>query len=261
MEMDKLEYKKIAIIGRGHMGEALYKGLLNIGLKKENLVVSNSSTTNRAAIQRVNWVIISVKPFDVKNVLESTHNIIEDKIIISAAAGVSSKALKKYTNNNAQKIIRIMPNLYVSINDGVLGVFAGEHIVNSEKKEVINLLEKLGLVIEVKNEADLDIVTLMCGCGPALTSYFVKQISDYGVQNGLSKKESSKIAAKVFASTLKYLDKMNVTSEVVINSVSTRGGITESIINALEDNRVGLKITKSLDIGKARLKALTKSLL
>ena len=67
--MDKLENKKLAIIGIGHLGRAIYKGLINSGFKKENIILSNSSKNNKKAVLQANWILLCVKPLLVHQVV------------------------------------------------------------------------------------------------------------------------------------------------------------------------------------------------
>ena len=237
MEKVILENKKIAVIGAGHIGQAIIKGLINSGkIKKSNIFISNK-LNNIAIAKKSDYVFIAIKPFLVKEVLKEIKPVIKNKIILSVAAGVSLEMLLSYSNVS-QKIIRLMPNIPISENKGVIGFFANNNISNSEKNIIIKLVSLLGKVIMVKKEEGLDILTLVTGCGPAISAYFMNIISSYAENQGFPQKESINIALKVFEGTTNYLNENNLSPSKLIESVATKGGVTEVIINSL--NKVGM---------------------
>lgn len=256
--MDKLD-KKIAIIGVGHLGSSLAKGLLNSGFKNENLILSNSLENNRIAAKEADWIILAVKPFIVKKVLEEIKDDISHKLLISAAAAISITSINKYVKNG-QKILRIMPNIPVTYNNGLIGLFANKAVSKLEKKELIDLLSLLGLVLEVKKETDLDEITLISACGPAIVSQFMEFMSNYGIQRGLTSELSRKLAQQTFRSTLSYLDHSALTPAELILSVSTKGGITETILQNMDTNELSTNFINSMDAGYQKLTKLKESL-
>lgn len=184
--MDKLENKKIAIIGGGHIGLALIQGLINSGkVSSSQLIVANPSlskithlkkhgveitTDNRIAAVKATLVFLAVKPFVVDQVLLEISDLVKDKLIISLAAVVTIDKLINRVKNT--KVLRIMPNMSISCNQGVIGLYA-KKLTGQDKKHIRELLTCLGLVVEVKKEKDLDALTLLSGCGPAIVAQFM----------------------------------------------------------------------------------------
>ena len=256
--MDKLD-KKIAIIGVGHIGSSLAKGLLNSGFKKENLILSNSAKNNRKAVSQADWILLAVKPFMVRQVLVEIKDDISNKLLISVAAAISVTSISKYARNG-QKIIRIMPNIPVAYNNGLIGLYANKAVSKLDKKEIVNILSLLGLVLEVKREKELDEITLISACGPAIVSQFIEYLSNYGIKRGLSSELSRKLAQQTFRSTISYLDNSAFTPATLIQSVSTKGGISEAILQDMENNQLSSSFNNSMDSGYQKLTKLKESL-
>lgn len=259
MEMDKLD-KKIAIIGAGNMGKSLMKGLINSGFKKNNLIVSNKSGENENAVLKADWIILAVKPSIISGVIQEIKDMVQDKLLLSVAAAVSISSIEKYSGNKNQKIIRIMPNIAVAYNQGVTGLFANKNVSSTVKKEVISLFSGLGLVVDLKKDKDLDTITLISACSPAIIAYFMEMFSEYGVVHGLSAKESEKIVLQALKGTVEYLEESNFTSSQLKQSVATKGGITEEIIKNLDTKNVALHFKESLDKGYNKIKIVKKDL-
>lgn len=250
--------KKIAIIGMGHLGKALQQGLLASGIKKRNLLVSNSSEDNRDVAARADWIILAVKPVVVSSVIREIQDLLAGKLIISAAAGVSLAHLKAYTKNSKQQVIRIMPNLPVAYQQGIIGIYASSR--SQFKSDFLVLIARLGTVIEVKKEADLESVTLLAGCGPAIVAYCISMLMDEGIAMGLSKKNAELTALQTYHGTLAYLELSGLTPKKLQKFVATKGGVTEEIIAALDKSGMPFLFAESLRKGKARIDALKASL-
>jgi pyrroline-5-carboxylate reductase len=258
MEMVKLKSnmnKKIGIIGMGHMGKALMKGLVSTGFAESDIAVSNNAQNNRKVVQKADWIFIVVKPSKVLQVLENSKDLLTNKIVISSATGVSVAKIEKY----AQKIIRIMPNITVSYNEGVIGMFANKNVSKVEKNEVVKLLSLLGMIILCKSESDLDALTIISGCGSAIVAYFIEMLAQSGQKFGLSKNVSEKVTLQTFLGTCMFLQKTNQSALQLQKNVATKGGITEEILQSLDDNGLQILFAKSLKKGKMKINALKAS--
>lgn len=265
MAMDKFD-KKIAIIGGGHIGQALAEGFLNSGkIISSQLVISNPSleklahlakqgveiiSDNAVAAEKADIIFLAVKPLTTGQVLREVDSLVKGKTVISLAAVVSIKNLKEYSKN--AEIIRIMPNMAIACNQGVIGLFG--NIQN--KNEIKQLLSVLGSVIEMEKEEDLDSLTLLSGCGPAIVSRFIELLANYGIKVGLSAEISQKIAFQTFKGTISTLEKSNLSPSQLIQSVSTKGGISEAILNALDDNRMFESFNQSMECGRNKINEL-----
>lgn len=259
MEKDMLGNKKIAIIGAGHMGKAITEGLIKSKkIKPSNIFISNKSN-NIYIVKKADYIFIAVKPFKVKEVLDEIRLFIGNKIILSVAAGISLEILLNYSNTN-QKIIRLMPNIPVSENKGVIGFFSNKNILNSEKNQIIKLISLLGKVFELKKEEDLDSLTLIGGCGPAISAYFINLLSNFAVSQGFSQAESIDMTLKIFEGTVSYLQNNNLTPSQLIKSVATKGGVTEAILNELNINNVDKLFTGAMKKGNGKIKKLKEKI-
>ena len=258
MEMDKLKSKKIAIIGMGHMGKALYEGLLKGGFKKDHLFLSNRAVDNHKVVKNADWVILTVKPFAIKQVVEDIAPLIKGKVLLSAAAGISIDKIVTYAGNNKQPIVRIMPNLPIACNQGVIGLFANKYV--SEKSKVVSIFSLLGKIIHCKKEADLEILTIISGCGPAIVAYCINMLAYSGQTFGLKKTVSNKIALETFLGTLVLMGKTNQSAIELQSAVATKGGVTEEIIKELGKRDLYQLFGESLTVGYDKIKKIKEDL-
>lgn len=245
MVRDKSEIK-VAIIGVGHIGKALLKGLLNGGFKNDNFILSNRSEDNLKAIEQADWIFLTIRPNKVFEVLDEIKMQSKQKVLISMAAGVKLKKLQNLVKRKKIKVIRVMPNLAIQTGEGVIGLYSGTGKVDAQLKESLAVL---GEVIKVNKEKDLDILTIISGCAPALIAYFAQAFASF---NG----KSEKLVLKSFLSSLKYIEQSGSSFEEIIKTVATKGGITENILNYLNAQKVNKNIETALKSGYTKLKNL-----
>lgn len=267
--MDKLGNKKIAIIGSGHIAFALVEGLIRSGVvMSSDIIVSNPSGAgltklqkkfgveitkdNKLAVKKSNWIFLAVKPFVIKEVLREIKEDVKEKIVFSLAAGVDMRILRRSVEVN-QKLIRIMPNIAIAVNKGVIGMFANDAILNVEKREVFRFFSLVGFVIEVKQENEIDLLTLLSGCGSAIVSNFITLYSVYGRALGLSKEISEEIVLQTFAGTIAYLKNKRLSSLQLQQSVATKGGITEAILSSLKKKNFEKSFFLAMERGRKKL--------
>ena len=162
--------------------------------------------------------------------------------------------LKEYSKNAV--IVRIMPNMAIACNQGVIGLFG--NIQN--KNEIKWLLSVLGSVIEMEKEEDLDSLTLLSGCGPAIVSQFIELLAGYGIKIGLSADISQTLAFQTFRGTTAILERSELLPSELIQSVSTKGGISEAILITMKEQSLEAHFTKAMDAGYAKLAKLKESL-
>src|SRR5437016_4899508 len=104
--------EKIAIIGAGNMGQAIAHGLLNKKIiVQDQLILTNSKTkNNKEVIEKVDVIILAVKPQIVRVVLEEIKDAIKNHLVISLAAGITIDTIQKILGKKIA-IVRVMPNL------------------------------------------------------------------------------------------------------------------------------------------------------
>ena len=258
--MNKLGKKKLTIIGVGHLGNALLKGLIDSGINRRNIILSNKSEENKNAVLNTDTVLIAVKPFVVKQVLSELRSIAKDKLIISVAAGVSTAQIQIYLDNVNQKIIRLMPNIAISCNKGIIGFYANKNVSRNEKNKIKKLLSSLGLIIEVTNEEEINKLTVISACAPGIVAYLIELFSANAKNLGIPLEQADQIALQTFSGTIDYLISTANTAKSLEKSVSTKGGITEVILKSLRNSEFDVIFTQSLNKGYSKIKDLERKI-
>ncbi len=261
---------RISIIGSGHIGTALAEGLTRSGIHAQQILVSGPSarrssrlkkigvqTTrdNVEAVRSAKWIFLAVKPTIVAEVVKEIESVVKNKVVISLAAGVRTAMLKKYASQ--AHIVRIMPNMPVAVNKGVIGHFSRD-LAKNEKKEFLLLLSGMGTVIEVKSERELDVITLLSGCGPGIVAFLITILANNAKILGLSEKAANLIAQETFGGTIGYLTHANISPEKLIKSVATKGGVTEAILTDFAKRSLVKDFALAIATGYAKIKKMNK---
>lgn len=261
---------KFTIIGGGHIGCALAEGLIRSGVRGELITVSNPTMVhndklrklgvkvtqnNNDAVRSAQWVFLAVKPTIIPVVLEEIKQSVQDKIIVSLAAGVPTATLRAYIGDIS--LARIMPNMPIAIGNGVIGFFAG-NLSKKERAELSKILSKLGSVVQVKSENQLNAITLISGCGPGIVAFLITALAESAKTVGLSAKEANLVAQQTFTGTLEYLMHNGVSAEKLMRSVATKNGVTEAILADFVKRGLTKNFVHAIAVGSKRLKKLKR---
>jgi len=246
--------KKISFIGAGEMATAIIKGLLKSNLYKKydifasepNLTISESISKelgiqvfseNSSAVEKSNIILLSVKPFVVKDVLEEIKDKIDDtKLIISIAAGISSRKIEEYLGKSA-RIVKVMPNTPALLGEGISAVCKGEHATEKDFETVLKIFESVGKVVKA-DEKDIDAITGVSGSGPAFYYYIINQIAKAGEKLGLDYDTSLKLSAQTALGASKMILETGLSPEQLIVNVTTPGGTTAEGNKVLNESNI-----------------------
>ena len=212
----------------------------------------------------IDTILLAVKPSDMKSVCAQLKPLIEEEpLIISIAAGIGSLTIKKYLDNSSYyKLARAMPNLCAKKGMAITGLFGdpncyGENGGKMLGKDVSKIFSKIGKVLWVKKESDLDSVTAISGSGPAYIYYIMNAMIDAAEELGLERNNAQKLVAQtIIGAGETGKDINNLTNEIV--KVSSKGGTTEKAIDVFKQKKLDAVIKQAIKSAHKRSKELSK---
>ena len=249
----------IGIIGYGNMGKAIVERIspiFNVIIFDKDKVKSSNVSSIAIADSAVNLiavtdvVIIAVKPQDFGDVLGEIKNSIDSKLIISIAAGITTKYIEKVLGK--VRVIRVMPNLPAKIGKGMSCLCKGKFAITADLKFAKKILNLLGETL-ILDESMMDKATAVSGSGPGFL---------YSLISGKSLEEAKKCAkrdflhslvivssaigftpmqARVLAKTttlgsIEFLEKSGLLADDLLKQVASKGGTTEAGLKELKGN-------------------------
>lgn len=263
----------VAILGAGNMGEAIIRALIYKGIKPDYINVFDkkrerlseivkiynvkSSPDNPTAVKNSRFIIIAVKPQDINEVLSAIKDSVDDKILISIAAGVKLNKFLSVFGNKA-KIARAMPNICALNSDAATGLFFSGGFSEDEKAEVKELMEMFGKVAVLSDEGLLDVVTGLSGSGPAFVFVFLEALTDAGVKLGLPRKDAKLLAIQTVVGSARLAMDYGKHFAELKDMVSSPGGTTMAGLKVLEEKKFRAAIMDAVEAATKRAKELAK---
>ncbi|MDF3819471.1 pyrroline-5-carboxylate reductase [Leptospira sp. 96542] len=260
--MEIMPNENIGIIGLGQMGSAIAKGLQN---EKKTVNGFDPFVKEAAGIRMFSSIpllagvsdvlIVAVKPNMVVPVLQE---LVDAKIIISIAAGISYDTLKK-NSPIGSRVIRVMPNLALLASRGALAFYSEDE----DAKIVLELFSSLGVSVRVSKETLMDAVTGLSGSGPAYVLSFLHAMTEAGLKEGLSFDEAQSLAMETIEGTMVYFRKLKETDPKVHpmevrNRVTSPGGTTIHGLDALERGGFTMAVKDAVSKASERSRELGK---
>jgi pyrroline-5-carboxylate reductase len=262
---------KITIIGAGMMGGAVIKSLLKGGYKGkitavdiqserlkefENLGVK-TSTENKKASADADIIFIIVKPGDVEKVLKEISQEIKDKLLISVAATVPLKFLKK--NAPDARIVRIMPNLGALVQAAYTAYCCEANVTAEDKEKVKTLLNMMGICDEI-DEKYMDAITALSGSGPGYLSIIIEALTYAGLKVGLPRNIALTSAAQTVMGTGKLIIDLHEEPSKIKDMTTTPGGTTIEAIYQIEQSQIRPAIIRAIEEATKKSQAIREKL-
>lgn len=241
---------RIAIIGAGNMGGALVAGIVGRGLRKAgDLIVTDIdgerlselekrwkvqiSKDNEEAVDVADTVILAVKPQVIYGVLDQIgEQLLPSKLLISIAAGISLSAIEGRLTH-ATPVVRVMPNIAVTVGEGISALCAGKHARPEHIQIAVDIFRSVGDVVTVEEE-QIDVVTGLSGSGPAYVFTMIEALADGGVKLGLPRDVAQKLAVHTTLGAAKLAAQTGEHPAILKDKVSSPGGTTIAGLCQLE---------------------------
>jgi len=244
----------LILVGCGKMGGAMLEGWLDQGVDKASIrIVEQSveyaeSLEKRFGVRALNSieaiendfaaeiVILAVKPQGMDDALQSCKRFDGNTTFLSIAAGKTISYFEDFFGDQAQ-IIRVMPNTPAAVRRGMSVACANKHVSQKIKDQCTNLLEAVGEVAWIDDEALMDPVTAVSGSGPAYVFYMTECLAKAGVASGLPEKLALQLAQVTMAGAGELMRQSDMDVETLRKNVTSPGGTTQAALNVLMDEK------------------------
>ena len=261
-------------IGAGNMGGALARAAAK-AMDPKRITLADQLTEkaqalaaelgcNCAEATRVadtcGFIFLGVKPQVMALMLGQIAPVLADRkdgfVLVSMAAGVAIADIQRMAGGN-YPVIRIMPNIPVSVGSGVI-LFDYTENVTEEAVEVFRQSMAHAGLVDPLPEKLIDAGSALSGCGPAFVSLFVEALADGAVACGLPRNQAMAYAAQTVAGTAKMLAESGMHPAQLKDAVCSPGGTTIAGVAALEQGAfrasameaVAAAYQKTLELGE-----------
>jgi pyrroline-5-carboxylate reductase len=177
-------------------------------------------------------VVIAVKPQLLEGVAPSLAPLLPPGVLlISIVAGVTIAKLKQLFPRAF--VIRAMPNRPTELGLGATAFVAHPGVTEGQRERARALLEAGGVVVELKDEALMDVVTALSGSGPAYVFALAEAMAAAGASQGLPADLAMTLARATVAGAGAMLGVDGADAGELRESVTSSGGTTEAALGVL----------------------------
>lgn len=275
--MSVLDNKKISFIGGGNMAQALISGLVGCGIKPNLITVADPSSDIReqlaakglntvdpladakSAVVGADIVVLAVKPQMMKVVVGAFAEALDNQLVISVAAGLSTDLLSSMLGGYSN-IVRAMPNTPSMIQMGATGLYGTDNISAEQKALATAVMEASGLVMWVDDEEHMHAVTAVSGSAPAYMFYFIESMVDGAVALGLDKEQASALAMQTMLGAAKMAMNSEDTPAELRRKVTSPNGTTQAAVESMQANEIGRQIGEAMQACYDRSQALSEEM-
>lgn len=189
-----MQKTKIVFLGGGNMAEAIFKRLIansefnleviqrslpRVSYIKSNYPSIKVSTGLDYRLKPTDILILAIKPQHAKEACLALQQQLQDCLIVSVMAGVSSNTLSAWLNN--QRIVRTMPNTPASLGLGVTAIYYTPSITPQEQQLIQQIFANLGLNHLVNTEEQINKILPVTSSAIAVIYYFIECLIEQAV--------------------------------------------------------------------------------
>ena len=242
--------KTLSFIGCGNMAKAMINGILKSEFCSAQDITASDvhdekarafaeetgikfADSNCAAAEAGDIVFLCVKPAQLEEVCRQTAHLLKDKTAVSIAAGIPVSSLSGWLQPGT-KTVRAMPNIPITVGEGMSVVCSGSLLGAEETDYLISLFSSFGKAALIE-EDKIDAFTAIASSSPAMLFIVLEAMADGGVLLGLSRAESYVMAAQAMAGAAQMVLQTKKHPAELKDAVCSPGGTTIEMVAVLEN--------------------------
>lgn len=259
---------KIGIIGVGNMGQSLAIALRDKKIGKVHIFDCNQSKmkllkgfccckNTQEVIQKSDILIIAIKPQDINALLFENKTFFQRKknlLILSIAAGISTEYYERKLPH--LRVIRVMPNLAVQINESVSFICKGLFAKNSDVLLAKKIFLSVGTVFVV-NEKYINAATAISGSGPGYIYFFMNAFYKAALMLGFSSTLAHGIVLQTFIGAAKLAAQSGKEFQTLMDNVASSRGTTQAAFTVFEHQKLSQIICEGVTAANRRACEIT----
>jgi len=256
------------IIGLGTMGSALASAMLSIpdtqviattrhagtaAAARERLRI-DVATDNVALARASDIIVLCVKPYQAREVVEAIADELDGKMLITICAAVTTADIESWSGQRGI-VVRAMPNTPGLIGVGMTVLAAGAATEAEHLDAAVKLFATLGRTA-VLDEGLMDAATGLSGCGPAYVFLIIEALAEAGVKLGIDRTTSTLLAAQTLYGAAQLALQSGQHPAALKDEVTAPAGCTIDGLMALEDGRLRSTLISGVIAAANRSRAL-----
>ncbi|MGB2680001.1 MAG: pyrroline-5-carboxylate reductase [Candidatus Competibacter sp.] len=264
----------IAFIGGGNMARSLIGGLIAGGHDPSRIWVAEPDAAQReflrgrhgvhtdpdnlTAIAATDIVVLAVKPQILRGVAEQLAPALQARapLVISVAAGVRERDLRRWLGGGRLALVRTMPNTPALVGSAASALFANEFVTEDHRQLAESLLRAVGVTVWVDDETLLDTVTALSGSGPAYFFLVMEALEQTALALGLDEDKARLLTLQTAFGAAKMALESAESPATLRVRVTSPGGTTERALGVLREGGLEALLAKALEAARQRSREL-----
>lgn len=263
---------RLGIVGCGNMAQAMVRRWLDAGELSRGDVRACTSRPETAAqvaaalgvtasasiaetVAGADVVLLACKPQQRTAVLAACAAAADSEPLwISVLAGVDVAQLQTGLGTHS-RVVRWMPNTPVAIGAGLVAHCAGARVTPADCALQARLIAPLGDGLAL-DESRIDAFTAIAGCGPAYVYRLVEGLQTAAGALGFEPSLAAQLAAGTVHGAALWLHASGLPAAVLRSQVTSKGGMTEAALQALDAVGWAERLTDAATAAEARAAVL-----
>ncbi|HEX4665780.1 MAG TPA: pyrroline-5-carboxylate reductase [Chthoniobacterales bacterium] len=264
LQTNDLRYR-LGFIGGGKLAGSVMRGLMRAKFCLPNeILVSEPNDAARTALgaelgicltaenaevaEGAETILIGVKPGVVLAVVEGLGKAIENKLVISLAAGVRVASME---GRGGARFMRAMTNTPAAVCQAATALARGARTSEADLARAREIFSAIGFVAEVEEE-QIDAVTALAGSGPAFVYTVIEALAEGGTNCGLPPEISLGLATQTVRGAAQLALESGLSPEELRRMVITPGGTTAAGLAAMEKLGTASGLRAAVEAATAR---------
>ncbi len=243
--------ERLLLVGCGKMGGAMLSGWIERGRAAGDVTVIEPSAAAAAAARDRHGVrvlatadgvagdpppavvVFAVKPQGLPEIAPAYASLAGGAtVFLSIAAGRPSGFFESALGE-AAAVVRSMPNTPAAVGRGITAAYANGKVGPAQRSLCQGLLEAVGEVVWLDDEALMDAVTAVSGSGPAYVFLLIESLTEAGVAEGLPRAIAARLARATVAGAGELVRQSGEEASQLRINVTSPGGTTEAALGVL----------------------------
>ena len=230
------------LVGCGNMAGAMVEGWRSAGADFSGVTVIRPSgtpveglktVTDYPANENPRFAMLGFKPQKLDEVAaELALHVGPETILVSMIAGVKAETLRDRFPN-ARAVIRVMPNLPVAQQAGVIALYSSDEDP-AARHSVGAFMAALGFAPWCADEQQFAAIGAVAGAGPAYVARFADAMTRGGAQLGLDPELAERVAVQTLIGTGALAAATEESMSEIARRVASPKGTTEQGLAVLD---------------------------
>ncbi|GAA0582412.1 pyrroline-5-carboxylate reductase [Caenispirillum bisanense] len=237
----------ILLVGCGKMGGAMLSGWLETTLRPQDVVIvePGGGATAPAGVRvvesaeavpadfRPDAVVLAVKPQVMADVLPAYRRFVAPGTVFLSVAAGRTLAFFAQALGETAAVVRAMPNTPAAVGRGITVCCPNAPVDTAMRDRCTALLQAVGTVAWVEDEAHMDAVTAVSGSGPAYVFLLAEAMTRAGIAAGLPADLAAQLARATICGAGELMHRSPEEPATLRQNVTSPGGTTAAALAVL----------------------------